>query len=333
MSSATVIEIPVNEITPDPENLRKEFDNDDIQALAENLKEHGQLDPIQVFRTSDGKYDLLDGERRWRAAQLAGLGFLKGIVVARPSSTELLCKKISRFMQTRSLSFPEEVRALEEGLRTLGVYTKPGEWGAAAKKLGVTSSVLRERMRITKLTPELRKKFEVGELDYSVSQTIGKIDDSRLQTKIAAFVEEEELSNRFAVLRFIPAVLENPKRSLMESYEIANRRSDNLYAVPRKKEEVPREVKDRIDEMLEDFRRSLRWLEEAGRQDLIEFLHPQHFNTRRVVTTARHLYGMLGAFLSAYQAQYGAVAKPRKEGQMLETAKNLLKEAELLDKD
>lgn len=320
MKTQEVVEIPIVEINPDSENLRKEFDQADLEALAENLKEHGQLDPIHVFRRNGTGFDLWDGERRWRAARIAGLDALKAIIVQRPSPVELLCKKISRFMQTKTLSFPEEVRALEEGLRALGVYNKTSEWNAAAKKLGVTTSLLRERMRITNLTPELRQKFEAGELDYSVSQTIGKIDDKRLQTKIADFVQKEGLHNRFAVLRFIPAVLEDPKRSLMESYEIANRSRETLYSVPRKKEEIPSEVKDRIDEMLEDFRRCLSWLEAAGRQDLIEFLHPQHFNTRRVLTTARHLYGMLGAFLSAYQTQYGSVSeKSRSNKNVMET--------------
>ncbi len=75
--------IEVVDIEPDPENLRKTFDSDDIDALAENILEIGQTDPIQVFIRSEvgGRkiYDLFDGERRWRAAKSKGLKTLNAI--------------------------------------------------------------------------------------------------------------------------------------------------------------------------------------------------------------------------------------------------------------
>src|SRR5690349_7799275 len=121
MKQQQIIDLPVSSIQPDPENLRKVFNEEDLHALAENISEHGQLDPVQVFERNPGTYDLWDGERRWPAAQLIKLPTLRAIVVPRPSDVDLLCKKISRFMQTKTLSKPEEVRALEQGLEALGV--------------------------------------------------------------------------------------------------------------------------------------------------------------------------------------------------------------------
>jgi hypothetical protein len=161
-------------------------------------------------------------------------------------------------------------------------------------------------MRIANLTPELRKKFEAGDLDYSVSQTIGKIDQPSLQTKIADFVMKEKLNNRFAALQFIPKVLENPKRSLIESYDLAKSAEKYRYSAPRKKEEVPPQIELRIDEMLEDFRKCLRWMEAAGKQDLISHLGPDNFNTKRVLATLRQLNSMTSAFISAYRTRYGS---------------------------
>ena len=311
MTNQQIIEIPVAAVQPDPENLRTVFDQDELQALAENIKEHGQLDPVQVFERASGTYDLWDGERRWRAVQLANLPMLRAIVVARPSEVDLLCKKISRFMQTKTLSKPEEVRALEQGLKSLGVFGKPDKWPAAAKKLGVPTSLLRERIRITKLVPELRAQFESGELNYSVSHTIGKIEQASLQKKIADFVMKEGVHDRFAVLQFIPKVLEDPKRSLIESYDLAKSEEKALYSTPRKKEEVPVEIEKRIDDMLDDFRKCLRWLEAAGRQDLISHLTPENFNTRRELTTLQHVNSMSDAFLSAYGQRYGSKESAR----------------------
>jgi ParB family chromosome partitioning protein len=321
-----IVEIPVSSVQPDPDNLRKTFDQDELQALADNIKEHGQLDPIQVFERSPGIYDLWDGERRWRAVQMAGIATLRAIAVSRPSEVELLCKKISRFMQTKGLSKPEEVRALEQGLQALGVLDKPDKWGAAAKKLGVRTSLLQERMRITKLTPDLRAKFEKGELDYSVSQTIGKIEQPSLQTKIADFVTKENLNNRFAVLQFIPKVLENPKRTLIESYDLAKSQEKYRYSAPRKNEEVPPQIEMRIDDMLEDLRKSLRWMEAAGRQDLIPHLTPENFNTRRVLATLRQLNSITGAFISAYQERYGDGGAAPKRQQRLTGSTKLLED-------
>lgn len=209
-------------------------------------------------------------------------------------------------MQTKTLTKPEEVRALEEALKALGVFNKSERWPEAARKLGVKTSVLQERMRITKLTPELRERFERGEMHYSVSQALGKIAEPKLQARLADFTVKENLSNRFAVLQFIPAVLEDPKRSLMESYDIAKNAEKYRYAAPRREEEVPPQIEMKIDDMLEDFRKTIRWLEAAGRQDLIAHLTPENFNTRRILETLRHLASMAGAFLSAYNNRYGS---------------------------
>jgi ParB/RepB/Spo0J family partition protein len=313
MKTEAIIDIHTESIRPDPENLRKTFDEADIQALAENISEHGQLDPISVFRREDGSYDLWDGERRWRACRLMNKNTMRAIVVPKPTPVDLLCKKISRAMQTRTLGFQEEVRALEEGLRALGVYDNTARWTWAAKKLGILPSLLRERMRITKLSPNLRAEFEAEKLDYSTAQTLGKIEDVKRQEQIAEFVQREDLSNRFAVLSFIPTALEHPKKSLLEAYDLAKQREREKYryAKPRK-EEVPRAVVERIDEMLADFRKCEGWLEAAGKEGLIQYLLPQNFNTKRLLNTFRTVHAMLSAFLTAYEAKKPKKPKPTK---------------------
>ena len=76
-----IVTIYITDIIPDPENLRQVFDEQEIKALADNLLEIGQTDPIQVFQRDDGTYDLFDGERRWRAAKLAGMRELRAIII------------------------------------------------------------------------------------------------------------------------------------------------------------------------------------------------------------------------------------------------------------
>jgi ParB/RepB/Spo0J family partition protein len=150
-------DIAVADIEPDPDNLRKTFDQADIEALAENILEIGQTDPIQLFVRSEREgrttYDLFDGERRWRAAKSKGLKVLKAIIIPRPTQEELLVRKISRMMQTRDYSFQEQVTALETGLRALNAWDQPEKWASVAAKLGVKPEQLRERMRVVRLSP------------------------------------------------------------------------------------------------------------------------------------------------------------------------------------
>ena len=215
-------------------------------------------------------------------------------------------------MQTRNLTFPEEVRALEQGLRSLGVYDKPERWASAAKKLGVPPSLLRQRMKISRLSAKLRKDFEEGTLDLSTAQALGEIEDHKKQEDLASFIGKESLSNRFAVRQFIPTAIEHPKKPLIEAYDLARQSERYRYGAPRK-EEVPSNVVERIDDMLADFRKCQRWLEFAGREDLIPHLLPDNFNTKRLLNTFRTLNSMLSAFLSAYERRSSKAAPPARK--------------------
>jgi len=297
--------ISVDSIVPDPNNLRQVFDEEEIQALADNLLEIGQTDPIQVFRRQDGTYDLFDGERRWRAAKLARIKELKAIVVPRPSSGELLVKKISRLMQTKTLSFPEEVRALEEGLRALGCYEDPAQWPSAAKKLGVPAGVLRERMRVRQLSSKLQQAFESGDLDYTIAHTLGRIPDVKRQEELAAFIEEGKLSNRFVTTKFIQVALEFPDKSPLEVYDIARQRERFRFAEPRK-EELPSSTLDKLDAILLDIRRVQGWLETVARHNVLDELNESDFNARRFWMAVFRLKEMLEAFIRVNFPQYSS---------------------------
>lgn len=292
----SIIEIPTEQIVPDPSNLRQTFDQTDIQSLAENLLEVGQLDPIQVFQRSDGTYDLFDGERRWRASKLAGIPVMKALVIERPSEADLLVKKVSRVMQTRTLSFPEQIRALEEGLQALGAYHDSAAWPLAARKLGIPVSLLRERMRVTRLSGQLRSAFEAGSLDYTIAQTLGRIQDPKRQEEAARFIQENNLSNRFVSTKFIEAVLEDPARPLLQAYDIAREREKFRYVPPRP-EEIPSDIVFKLDDLLADLRRAERWLEAAAREDLLAALRESTFNSARFWSQVRRLYGIVDAFV------------------------------------
>ena len=103
------------------------------------------------------------------------------------------------------------------------------------------------------------------------------------------------------------------------------------YSAPRKKEEVPAQIEDRLDDLLEDFRKCLRWMEAAGRQDLISHLTPENFNTRRVLTTLRQLNSLTGAFISAYGKRYGSDSAQKFQSRRTTGSTKLLAELKVRD--
>ena len=273
LQATTVVPIPVSMIVPDPENLRGHFDQDDVGTLAQNLLEHGQLDPVQVFKRGDGTYDLYDGERRWRAAKVAGLATLDAILVPRPSPADLVCKKVSRALQTRNLTPQEELAAMQAALDALGVLHDRAAWTKAAKRLGISPQLLRDRMRISNLAPSVRHEFDEGRLDLSAAQAIGRLDDPDRQVEVHDFIEENRLQTRFVGTKFIQKLVQLPERPVQEVYSIAEREMRSGFKVstppsPPKSDTIV----DRVGDILTDLRRSESWLEAAGREGLIESL-------------------------------------------------------------
>ena len=146
----SIVQVPCELIKPDPENLRQEFDEDDLIDLGRNIAQVGQLDEITVFpiliddSTWAGFFDLHDGERRWRAAQLTNQSSLRAKIVPRPSSEDLTFKKVSRILQTRSLSPETKLTSLKKSCPTWVFLTGPInginlEIGLAVGRIGPNS--------------------------------------------------------------------------------------------------------------------------------------------------------------------------------------------------
>ena len=267
----SIVSIPVTMIVPDPENLRSHFDPQDVETLGQNLLEHGQLDPVQVFERGDGTYDLYDGERRWQAAQAVGIEHLDAIQVPRPSSADLICKKVSRALQTRNLTPHEELVAMQAALEALGVRREPKEWGQVAKRLGISPQLLRDRMRITNLTPKVRNEFDRGQLDLSAAQAIGRLEDEGRQVEVADFVEKNHLHTRFVGTKFISKLVQHPEKPVEEVYTIALSEQRSGFRISGGPKE-PDTIVDRLEDILADLRRSETWLVAAGRESLIDIL-------------------------------------------------------------
>lgn len=218
-----VIDLPLERISPDPENLREVFDADDIKDLGLNMKRIGQLDDITVFpkENSEGKwtgdFDLHDGERRWKAAQMVGIPILRAKVIERPSDRDLLLKRTSRALQTRVLEPEMKMEAVEKALRELGVWDKPDLWESYREQLG-GGAEWPQIIRTLRSTPLLKQMLDEGTINFTLAQSIARLPQSR-QDEAAKYVVVNKLSGRFFSTQMVPYLIENLEASLAQAFE------------------------------------------------------------------------------------------------------------------
>ena len=221
----SVVDIPVEMVKPDPENLRQHFDAEDIADLGQNIQSIGQLDEITVFPivSSDGAwegvFDLHDGERRWRAAQAVGMPTLRAKIVPRPSNEDLLFKKVSRVLQTRSLSPETKVAGLEKVLDELGILDSPDSWEEYRKQLG-GGPEWPQLVRVLLLKPRVRGFLEQGSINFTIAQSIGRLPAEK-QEAAAEFAVIHKINGRFFSTQLVPYLLANPDANMAQAFEQA----------------------------------------------------------------------------------------------------------------
>lgn len=183
--------IEVDRIVPDPDQPRKEFDPDAIARLAESLKTRGQLQPIQV-RWDAGleRFVVLMGERRWRAAQAAGLSKLQCIVRDDPiDDDQRLALQLVENCLREDLAPVEQARAFRILMDSRG-------WNQErlAEELAVTPMLVSRALGLLRLPAEVQEKVDAGALAASSAHEIAKLDDPTAQVRIATAAVEQGLT-------------------------------------------------------------------------------------------------------------------------------------------
>lgn len=154
-----IIQVPVNEIIPNPHQPRTEFDYNDISSLAESICQNGILQPLSVRKIAKG-YELIAGERRLRAAKLVKLKYVPCIVHDISERTSAILALVEN-IQRQDLSFFDEANAIEKLISFYGMTQED-----AAVKLGKAQSTIANKLRILKLSDEEKElilKFNLTE--------------------------------------------------------------------------------------------------------------------------------------------------------------------------
>lgn len=146
--SGKVVYLPISSIIPNPSQPRTHFSRAGLEELSASIQEHGVLQPLSVRRTTAG-YELIAGERRLRAARLAGLDEVPCLLLGVDDQTSSLLALIEN-LQRRDLDFVEEASALARLIRTYGLSQEE-----AAQKIGKSQSAVANKLRLLRLPPDV----------------------------------------------------------------------------------------------------------------------------------------------------------------------------------
>ena len=182
-------EVPVDLIDPGSQQPRTRFDEDALERLAVSIKEHGVVQPILVRRRAD-RYELIAGERRWRAAQKAGLHSIP-VVVKDVADDELLEIALTENIQREDLNPIEEAQAYQKLIESVGLTQE-----ALANRFGRDRSYITNYLRLLKLPEDIQRLVEEGRLSTGHARTVLGLPDVDLQRRAARQVLDKGLSVR-----------------------------------------------------------------------------------------------------------------------------------------
>jgi ParB family chromosome partitioning protein len=190
VQGAVYREVDLDAVRPNPQQPRTSFDEESIAELAHSISEFGLLQPVVVRETSPGSYELVMGERRWRAAQRAGLDRLPAIV-RQTGDDAMLRDALLENIHRVQLNPLEEAAAYEQLLAEFGVTH-----GELADRLGRSRPVVTNTIRLLKLPVSVQRRVAAGVLSAGHARALLGLTDPGQQEELAARIVAEGMSVR-----------------------------------------------------------------------------------------------------------------------------------------
>ncbi len=185
-----IAELKITQIEPDPDQPRKDFDEEKLAMLATSIQQHGVIQPLIVAEEKDGFYRIIAGERRWRAAKQAGLQTVPAVVrtYSKEQSAEIaLVENLQR----------EDLNGIEEAK---GYQTLMSEFSLTqqqvAEKVGKSRPAIANALRLLRLPESVQDMVTYGELSSGHARAIAGVDDADVQIDLAQKVIAHDLSVR-----------------------------------------------------------------------------------------------------------------------------------------
>lgn len=183
-----VLMLPVGSISPNPAQPRQVFDPAGLEALAASIRENGILQPLTVRRRGPGQWELVAGERRLRAAGLAGLTAVPCLEWAANDAGAALLALVEN-LQREDLHYFEEAEAISAFVRKTGMTQD-----LAAKKLGLSPSSLANKLRLLRLAPECRRVLAEGGLTERHARALLQLESAEARLEAAKYAASAGLN-------------------------------------------------------------------------------------------------------------------------------------------
>ena len=188
--SSTINEIPLEQIEANPNQPRREFDEDALQELANSIVEIGIIQPITLRQVEDNKFQIIAGERRWRASQLAGLQAIPAYIrtIKDESIMELA---LVENIQREDLNAIEIALAYEHLLSAEGMTQE-----RVSERVGKSRTAITNYLRLLKLPAQVQMALQKKEIDMGHARALLAIDSPSLQIKLFREIQKHGYSVR-----------------------------------------------------------------------------------------------------------------------------------------
>ncbi len=189
-ADSPLIDLPVDEIRPNPDQPRRRFDEAELDRLAQSLREHGLLQPVVVRRGAAG-YELVVGERRWRAARAAKLPTIRAVVadVAAPDRLELaLVENVQR----------HDLNPVELALAFRSLADNGWTQEEIGRRVGFERSSVANYLRLLDLSPELQQDLEAGRFQMGHAKALLSVSDPARRRSLRDRVVKDQMTVRQA---------------------------------------------------------------------------------------------------------------------------------------
>ena len=186
--------LPIYKVEPNRSQPRQDFDEEELQALADSIEEHGIIQPLTVRQLDSGYYQIIAGERRWRAARIANLAEIP-VVVMEADDRKAMELALIENLQRQDLNAVEEALGYQSLIDDYGLTQDE-----AAKRVGKSRPAVANSLRLLGLCPQVLEKLRKGELTAGHARTILMLKSEKKQQEAAQKIIALGLSVRQAEL-------------------------------------------------------------------------------------------------------------------------------------
>ncbi|MGN0986096.1 MAG: ParB/RepB/Spo0J family partition protein [Candidatus Enterenecus sp.] len=184
--------LPISQVEPGLNQPRKRFDDESLADLADSIREHGIIQPLTVRRLASGYYQIIAGERRWRAAKLAGLYEVPAVIIEADDKKVMELGLIEN-LQREDLNPMEEAEGYQVLLTDYGMTQEE-----VARRMGKSRPAVTNALRLTALPPEVRQMLIDGALTAGHGRAVLMVEGDTAQTAFAKQIVEQGLNVRQA---------------------------------------------------------------------------------------------------------------------------------------